>query len=92
MRQIKIEAKVVIIRKNYIIRQNLKKLDKRIESSERIEKEWWNSLCWRKNLCSKQQQNTRVSFTEKSQSSKCRTSQTVKDAQVNWEELLVARN
>jgi len=39
MRQIKIEAEVLIIRKNYIIRQDLKKLDKRIESSERIEKE-----------------------------------------------------
>ena len=47
-------------RRNYIVRWNSKKSDKRTRGPERTRKEqwtsigrWWNSLCQRKNLCSK---------------------------------------
>jgi len=55
----KTEVEVVVIikpssRKNHIIRWNLKKLDKRTGSPERIGKGQWNSLYQGKNLCSKQ--------------------------------------
>ena len=77
----------------------MNKLDKEARSPERIGKGQqtsigiqWNSLCWKKNLYSKQQEDTRASLTRKSQSSRCRTSRTIKDAQVNQKELLVARD
>ena len=75
----------------------MNKPDKGTRSPERIGKgqqtsigRQWNSLCWKKNLYSKQQEDTRVSLTRKS--SRCRTSRTIKDAQVNQKELLVARD
>ena len=46
----------------------------------------------RKNLCSKQLEDLRANSIKESQTSKYRISKTTKNAQVNQEELLVARN
>jgi len=52
----------------------------------------WNCLCQRKNICSKQQKNTRADPVGKPQFHRHRTFRTTTDAQVNQEKLLVARN
>ena len=77
----------------------MNKPDKGTRSLERIGKGQqtsigiqWNSLCWKKNLYSKQQEDIRASLTRKSQFSRCRISRTIKDTQVNQKELLVARD
>jgi len=52
----------------------------------------WNSLCQRKNICSKQSEITRADPIRKSWSSRCRISRITANTWVNQEELLVARD